>query len=65
MSSSRNEAVRANRATALQVKEIYCCLQRWAGLGKGIARDQARRALVQVENDESGVRWYEAGRNNT
>jgi hypothetical protein len=45
----------------LQVLEIHRCLQRWAELGKGIARDEARRALAQVESDTPGVRWYETG----
>ena len=54
-------AVREDRATALQVLEIHQCLQRWAELGKGIARDEARRALAQVEGDTPGVRWYETG----
>lgn len=49
-------AVREGRATALQVLEIHRCLQRWAELGKGIARDEARRALAQVESDTPGVR---------
>lgn len=53
------EAVRGNGATALQVMDIHRCLQRWAELGKGTPRDEARRALTQVESDEPAVRWYE------
>jgi hypothetical protein len=41
------EAVRGDRATALQVMEIYRCLQRWADIGTGNARDEARRALAR------------------
>jgi hypothetical protein len=54
-------AVREDRATALQVLEIHRYLQRWAELGKGNARDDARRALAQTDRDEPGVRWYETG----
>ncbi|MGA7776570.1 MAG: hypothetical protein WCA85_02470 [Paraburkholderia sp.] len=59
--SAAIEAARVDRATALQVMEIHRCLQRWAELGKGIARDEARRALAQVNDDGQGVRWYETG----
>ncbi|MGQ7933522.1 hypothetical protein [Paraburkholderia sp. D1E] len=59
--SAAIEAARANRATALQVMEIHRCLQRWADIGKGNARDEARRALAQVDDDGQGVRWYGTG----
>ncbi|MFM0225610.1 hypothetical protein [Paraburkholderia dipogonis] len=60
--SAAIEAARANRATALQVLEIHRSLQRWAELGKGNARDEARRALDPAKDEEPGVRWYETGR---
>ncbi|MFL9909415.1 hypothetical protein [Paraburkholderia sp. RL17-337-BIB-A] len=59
--SAAIESARTNRATALQVMEIHRCLQRWADIGMGSARDEARRALAQVDDDGQGVRWYETG----
>ncbi|MFM0627492.1 hypothetical protein [Paraburkholderia xenovorans] len=52
-------AVREGHATAMQVLEIRHSLQRWAELGKGNTRYEARRALAQVDDDGQGVRWYE------
>jgi hypothetical protein len=57
--SAVTAAVREGHATAMQVLEIRHSLQRWAELGKGNARDDARRALAQVDDDGQGVRWYE------
>ncbi|MBN3762366.1 hypothetical protein [Burkholderia sp. Ac-20365] len=53
-------AAREGHATAMQVLEIHRNLQRWAELGTGIARSEARRALAQVD-DDTGVRWYDTG----
>lgn len=54
-------AVRANRATALQVMEIHHGLQRWAERGTGLAHSEARRALEPLDDVTAGVRFYDAG----
>ena len=59
--SASIEVARVDRETALQVIEIHRCLYRWAELGRGNARDEARRALALVNHDGGGVRLYETG----
>ncbi|ALL68696.1 hypothetical protein K788_0000281 [Paraburkholderia caribensis MBA4] len=53
-------AAREGHATAMQVLEIRRGLQRWAECGKGIARNEAQRALAE-EDEDKGVRWYDTG----
>lgn len=59
--SAAIETARAGQATALPVMEIHGDMQRWAELGRGIARTEAKRALEE-KDEGGGVRRYDTGR---
>lgn len=62
--SAAIEAVRQDRATATQVALVHAGLLRYAELGRGNARSEAKRALEPADEAGPGVRWYSTGDGN-
>ncbi len=59
--STRSDAIaaaRAGSATREQIATIHAALARYAQLGGGNERSEARRALEQREETGGTVRWY-------